>query len=656
MSWTAWRRASDTGSAWTVPSIPTAGLRCNPQKLLVDPYARAIDGEVTYSAAAYGHDLADRNRPSALDSAGVMPRSVMVQEVPPVGPDDRGGLPVGVSRPNRHLSDTVFYEVHVKGVTQRHPDVPPEIRGTYAGLAHPAVLDRLVALGVTAVELLPVHHHVPEAFLLERGLTNYWGYNSIGYLAPFAGYSAAARAGRRGGEVAEFRSMVTALHEAGLEVVLDVVYNHTAEAGEGGPTISLRGLDNQSYYRLDPNAPRHYVDTSGCGNGLNVGNPACLRLIMDSLRYWVSDMGVDGFRFDLAPALARQHGGFDDVSAFFDLVWQDPVISQVKLIAEPWDVGQSDSYDVGRFPPGWSEWNGAYRDTVRDFWRSHEGVLPQFATRLGGSPDLYTRHGRGPDASVNLVTVHDGFTLADMVSYNGKHNEANGEDNRDGTNENRSWNCGVEGPTADPAILELRDRQCRAMLATVLLSRGVPLLLGGDELGRTQGGNNNGYCQDNEISWWDWSLSGAALEPFVAQLIALRHAQPALRRRRYPEHPEAERWFTPGGEPMTDRDWADSGAKSVALVLSGSVDPDIGDDGTPQIGDDVALLINAWWEPLAFALTWSSGGPWIVAADSYDPGRRGAMTEQTLVVGPRSLVAVRTVDADWNEPSAAPMS
>ena len=610
---------------------PATGRRANPNKLLLDPYARAISGAVTVTPAAYGYDPADPRRPSGLDSAPVMPRSVLVA---PTGGADPG------LRPGRHLNDSVIYEIHVKGFTARHPEVPPALRGTYAGLAHPAAVDHLRRLGVTAVELLPVHHHVSEPFLAQRGLTNYWGYNTIGYLAPHADYSAAVRAGRPGGQVAEFRDMVATLHAAGIEVILDVVYNHTAEGDAGGPTIGFRGLDNAAYYRLDPRDPARYIDTSGCGNALNVGNPTCLRLIMDSLRYWVTEMGVDGFRFDLAPSLARQDGSFSRLAAFFDLVWQDPVIAQVKLIAEPWDVGQGDSYDVGRFPPGWSEWNGRFRDTVRDLWRSHDGLLPDLATRLAGSSDLYGPRRRGPDASINLVTVHDGFTLTDLVSYDRKHNEANTEHNRDGTDDNRSWNCGVEGPTADPQVTALRDRQRRALLSTLLLARGVPLLLGGDELGRTQGGNNNAYCQDNEITWFDWTSVDAALRDFTASLIALRHAHPALRRRGYPVHPEALRWFRPDGAAMAARDWADPGGKSIAMVVSGTLDADLADDGTPMLDDDLAVLINAWWEPETFVPTWA-GGPTVIESDSHDPERAGTKADGAVVVGPRSVVLLR---------------
>ena len=623
------------------PYRPSAGQRCNPAKLLLDPYARANSGEVVFGPALLG-PAPDGGQPNSLDSAAAVPKSVMVPALPPIGPDAAGRLPDGEHRPNRHLADTVIYELHVKGFTRQHPAVPAELRGTYAGLAHPAAIEHLSSLGVTAVELLPVQHSVPEAFLVQRGLTNYWGYNTIGFFAPHPQYSAAARHGDIGGEVAEFREMVRALHAADIEVILDVVYNHTAEGGADGPTLSFRGLDNQAYYRMDPGNNWSYVDTSGCGNSLNVGNPACLRLIMDSLRYWVTEMGVDGFRFDLAPSLARQDGAFSGDSAFFDLVWQDPVLAQVKLIAEPWDVGQGDSYDVGRFPAGWSEWNGKFRDTVRDVWRSHDGLLSDLATRLAGSPDLYTRHRRGPDASVNLVTVHDGFTLLDLVSYDDKHNEANTEHNNDGTNDNRSWNCGVEGPTQDPAVVELRARQRRAILSTLLLSRGVPLLLGGDELGRSQQGNNNAYCQDNEIAWWDWSAPDLDLQAFVSELLALRSRHPVLRRRGYPTRADTIRWYTPAGEPMSDADWADQEAKSIALVLDGTLEPDLDDDGKPLLDDDLVLLLNAWWEPLVFRLSYGDAGSFVVESDSADPGRRGtAVTDGSFEVGSRSVALLR---------------
>jgi len=506
----------------------------------------------------------------------------------------------------------------------------------------------LVDLGVTAVELLPVHQSVPESFLPQRGLTNYWGYNTIGYFAPNHGYSAAVRAGRPGGQVAEFKAMVNALHAAGLEVILDVVFNHTCEAGPEGPTLCFRGLDNAAYYRLEPGDPSRYVDTTGCGNSLNAGDPATLQLIMDSLRYWITEMHVDGYRFDLAPTLARQDGGFDQVSAFFDLVAQDPVVSQAKLIAEPWDVGQMDSYDVGRFPPLWREWNGKYRDAMRDFWRSHPIGIGEFATRFAGSSDLYGGRGRRPTASVNLITVHDGFTLADLVSYDAKHNEANGESNRDGTDDNRSWNCGTEGPTDDPAILALRERQSRAMLATLLLSFGVPMLLGGDEFGRTQQGNNNAYCQDNEITWFDWSSVDKDLLAFTRRLIAFRREHPVFRRRRFLAGKEAAElaWYTFAGTPMTGPDWADPGALSVAIYLDGSDDPDLAEDGSPMLDDDFLVLVNAWWEPLDFVIPPVRDGlTWRPEIDSYDPaaaaGAPPGQAGDRVTVGPRSVTVLR---------------
>src|ERR1700754_2429934 len=514
------------------------GLRYNPAKLLLDPYARAIDGECRFGPELFDYAADNAAAPGPLDSAGHMPRRLVTAPQPPIPP---------TPGPGHALADTILYEVHVRGFTATHPDVPPELRGTYAGLAHQAALEPLVHLGVTAVELLPVHHNVPESFLVERGLTNYWGYNTIGFFAPHAAYSAAVRAGQPGGQVDEFRNMVDALHTAGLEVVLDVVFNHTAEGGAGGPTFCHRGLDNGAYYRLDPADPSRYVDTTGCGNLLNTADATTLRLIMDSLRYWGSEMGVDGFRFDLAPTLGREHGDFDPFSAFFDVVGQDPVVSQVKLIAEPWDVGRMDSYDIGRFPPLWSEWNGRFRDTVRDWWRSHDRLLPDFAARLCGSADIYDRpdEGRRPSASVNFVTVHDGFTLNDLVSYDAKHNEANTENNRDGTDDNRSWNCGAEGPTGDGDVNALRERQKRAFLVTLLLSAGVPLLSGGDEIGRTQQGNNNAYCQDNEITWFDWSAVDQDLLQFTKDVIALRRRHRVFRRRRYQTGKDAAdlRWF-----------------------------------------------------------------------------------------------------------------
>jgi glycogen operon protein len=622
------------------PYDPARGLRCNPAKLLLDPYARAISGHVEFGPEVLGYAVGNPDAPSALDSAGHMPRSLVV--------DGAFGWADG-SPLRRRYSDTIIYEMHVKGFTMRHPGVPAELRGTYAGLAHEAAVAYLVDLGVTAVELLPVHQNVPEGFLVQRGLTNYWGYNTIGYFAPHNGYSAAVRAGRPGGQVAEFKAMVDALHAAGLEVILDVVFNHSAEADQMGPTLCFRGLDNPAYYRLDPADPSRYIDTTGCGNSLNAGDTLTLQLIMDSLRYWLTEMHVDGYRFDLAPSLARQEGGFDQMSAFFDLVAQDPVVSQAKLIAEPWDVGQMDSYDVGRFPPLWREWNGKYRDAMRDFWRSHQIGIGEFATRFCGSADLYSgAERRRPTASVNLFTVHDGFTLADLVSYNDKHNEANGENNRDGTDDNRSWNCGTEGPTADPAILALRARQARAMLTTELLSFGVPMLLGGDERGRTQQGNNNAYCQDNELTWFDWSSVDDELLAFTRRLIAFRQQHAVFRRRRFLAGAEAAElgWFTPAGTPMTGADWADAGARSLAIYLDGSDAPDRAQDGTPLLDDDFLVLFNAWWEPLEFVIPGTRAGlEWRAEIDSYDPAAPAAAPPRhagdRVTVGPRSVAALR---------------
>jgi glycogen operon protein len=620
------------------PYDPANGWRCNPRKLLLDPYAKATSGAVRFGPELLGFSVEEPDQPSELDSAGFVPRSLVV---------DPHYVWSDSPRPRHRYADTIFYEVHVKGFTMRHPDVPAELRGTYAGLAHPAAIKHLVDLGVTAIELLPVHQHVPESFLVRRGLTNYWGYNTIAFLAPHDEYSAAVRAGHAGGQVAEFKGMVDALHAAGLEVILDVVFNHTAEGNQLGPTLCHRGVDNPAYYRLVPGNPRLYYDTTGTGNSLNAGDPTTLRLIMDSLRYWLTEMRVDGFRFDLAPTLARQEGGFDQVSAFFDLVAQDPLVSQAKLVAEPWDVGQGDSYDLGRFPPLWREWNGRYRDSMRDFWRSHPG-LGEFADRFTGSADLYSRGGRRPTASVNLITVHDGFTLADLVSYNDKHNEANGEGNRDGTNDNRSWNCGVEGPTSDPDILALRSRQQRAFLATLMLSFGVPLLLGGDEVGRTQRGNNNAYCQDNEISWFDWSIVDETLLAFTRRLIALRQEHPVFRRRRFLAGTEASElgWYTPSGRPMAAVDWADSQARCIAIYLDGSDDPDRADDGRPMVDDDFLVLVNSWWEPLNFTLP--SPRPnqrWCAELDTFDPaavtGAAVLNAGSVRAVGPRSLVVLR---------------
>ncbi len=623
------------------PWDPAHGLRCNPAKLLLDPYARAVHGEVAFGPELVDYDLDHPDAPSSLDSAGRVPRSLVIASE--FDWDDDAPL-------QRQSSDSIMYELHVKGFTMRHSGVPEPLRGTYAGLAHSAAIGHLTQLGVTCVELLPVHQYVPEEFLTRRGLTNYWGYNTIGYFAPHHGYSAAVRSGQPGGQVAEFKAMVKALHRAGLEVILDVVFNHTCEGGVGGPTLSFRGLDNPTYYRLVPGNLSQYYDTTGTGNSLNAGSPVTLRLIMDSLRYWLTEMHVDGFRFDLAATLARQEGGFSRLSAFFDLVWQDPVVSQAMLIAEPWDVGQMDSYDLGRFPPLWREWNGRYRDSMRDFWRSQEiGGIGEFATRFAGSSDLYEPDRRTPTASVNLITVHDGFTLRDLVSYDTKHNEANGENNRDGTDDNRSWNCGAEGPTPDPEVLALRSRQSRAMLTTLLLSFGVPLLLGGDELGRTQHGNNNAYCQDNEISWFDWSAVDSDLFSFTRDLVEFRRAHPVFRRRRFLTGAEADElgWFTPAGTPMTQGDWTDPSALALGIYLDGSGDPDEAPDGTPLLDDDFLVLVNAWWEPLDFTVPPARPGQtWLAEIDTHDPGApaHAAGPRQAgdkVTVGPRSVSILR---------------
>ncbi len=623
------------------PWDPARGLRCNPAKLLLDPYARAISGTVSFGPEVLAHDLANPDAPSTLDSSAHMPRSLVVD--PAFNWQD-------ANRPWRRYSDTVLYEVHVKGFTMRHPDIPPQLRGTYAGLAHEAAIAHLVDLGVTTVELLPVHQNVPESFLLDRGLTNYWGYNTIGFFAPHNGYSAHVRGGLPGGQVGEFKAMVDKLHQARLEILLDVVFNHSAEGGPNGPTLSFRGIDNPAYYRLAPGDPRDYYDTTGTGNSLNAGDPITLQLMMDSLRYWLEEMHVDGFRFDLAPTLARQEGGFDKVAAFLDMVAQDPVVSRAKMVAEPWDVGQMDSYDLGRFPPLWREWNGKYRDSMRDFWRSEPIGIGEFADRFAGSADLYGTAGRRPTSSVNLITVHDGFTLRDLVSYDDKHNEDNGEDNRDGTSDNRSWNCGAEGPTDDPGVNALRARQSRAMLTTLMLSFGVPLLLGGDEMGHTQHGNNNAYCQDNETTWFDWANTDDELLEFTRRLIAFRRAHPVFRRRRFLAGAEAAelQWFTPQGAPMDGTDWADGSALAIGIYLDGSDDPDRAEDGSALLDDDFLVLVNAWWEPLDFTLpeTRPQAG-WQVEIDTYDPvlpdapATASAAAAVRVTVRPRSVVVLK---------------
>jgi glycogen operon protein len=602
----------------TGPYDPARGLRCNPAKLLIDPYAKATDGQLVWGDELLGYQPGDPDAPSDVDSAPSVPRSLVADPSFAWGAD---------RRPATRYRDTIIYELHVKGFTQTRGDVPPELRGTYAGLAWPPVLEYLTGLGVTAVELLPVHQFVTSGQLAAAGRTNYWGYNSICFFAPHDGYSAAVRAGHPGGQIAEFQAMVRTLHAAGLEVLLDVVFNHTAEGDGLGSTLCYRGLDNLAYYRLAPGDLRSYVDTTGCGNSVNADHPICLRMITDSLRYWLTEMHVDGFRFDLAPSLAREDGDFNRLAAFFDLVAQDPVISQAKLIAEPWDVGQPDSYGVGRFPALWSEWNGRFRDTVRDFWRGAEGALPDFATRIAGSADLYAPGPRSPDASINFVTAHDGFTLRDLVSYERKRNEANGEGNRDGSEDNRSWNCGTEGPTRDRQILALRARQSRALLGTLLLSRGVPMLLAGDELGRTQGGNNNAYCQDNAVSWLDWEAADTDLLAYTRRLIALRRAHPVMRRSRFLADPGYVVWYTPAGRAMTSADWQSRDSRSVAAYVDGTVAPDPDAQGRPAVDDDVLLLLNGSPQPVTFTVPEvGKRCSWRAEVNSFDLGAEMADT------------------------------
>jgi glycogen operon protein len=596
------------------PWAPPLGQRCNPSKLLLDPYAKAIEGDVRWDPAVFPYRFGAPEGPSASDSAPFVPKSVVVNPYFDWGND---------RPPRTPAHETVIYEAHVRGLTARHPEVPEPLRGTYAGLGHPAIVEHLKALGISAIELLPVHQFVHDAHLVERGLRNYWGYSSIGYFAPHDEYAAAGRAGQ---QVAEFKSMVRALHAAGIEVILDVVYNHTAEGNHLGPMLSLKGIDNASYYRTVADDPRYIMDYTGCGNSLNMRHPHVLQLVMDSLRYWVLEMHVDGFRFDLAAALARELHDVDRLSAFFDLIQQDPVVSQVKLIAEPWDLGDG-GYQVGNFPPQWSEWNGRFRDGVRDYWRGADEALGDFALRFTGSPDLYGDSGRRPWASVNFVTAHDGFTLRDLVSYDAKHNEANGEDNRDGENANRSWNCGAEGPTDDPAVRALRSRQQRNLLATLLLSQGIPMLLAGDEVGRSQQGNNNAYCQDGPLSWIDWESADAELLDFARRLVALRAAEPVFRRRRFFEgrgdggSAVADiAWFRPDGSEMGEEDWRTGFAKSLGVFLNGDAISGPGPRGEAVRGSSFLLLFNAHCEPVSFRLPDASyGAGWAALLDTNAP-------------------------------------
>ncbi|POX38639.1 glycogen debranching enzyme GlgX [Streptomyces sp. Ru73] len=631
------------------PYEPAKGLRCNSAKLLLDPYARAVSGTIDWDEAVYGYHFGKPDSRNDLDSAPHTMASVVVNPYFDWG-DDRP--------PRTDYHETVMYEAHVKGLTMLHPGLPQELRGTYAALAHPVIIEHLRELGVTALELMPVHQFVNDHRLVDEGLANYWGYNTIGFFAPHNAY---ASWGDRGQQVLEFKSAVRALHQAGIEVILDVVYNHTAEGNHMGPTLSFRGLDNPSYYRLADD-PRYYMDTTGTGNSLLMRSPHVLQLIMDSLRYWVTEMRVDGFRFDLAATLARQFHEVDRLSSFFDLVQQDPVVSQVKLIAEPWDVGEG-GYQVGNFPPLWTEWNGKYRDTVRDLWRGEPQTLAEFGSRLTGSSDLYQDDGRRPLASVNFVTCHDGFTLHDLVSYNEKHNEANGEENRDGESFNRSWNCGAEGETDDPEVLELRARQIRNFIATLMLSQGVPMLSHGDEFGRTQKGNNNAYCQDNELAWVHWPEEGedgehtGSLEllDFVRQMVWLRRDHPVFRRRRFfhgrpmeGTHDELSdiAWFTAEGEEMEQRDWQAAHAKSLMVFLNGSAISEPGVRGERISDDSFLLLFNAHGEEKEFTVPVDHGRQWQAVVDTANPkavaeGGPKVRAGDTLTLVGRSLMVLQ---------------
>jgi isoamylase len=637
------------------PYEPEAGHRFNPAKLLLDPYAKAVSGTVNWGDEVFGYTLGDERADLARDerdSAPFVPKCVVVDPAFSWGGDER---------PRTPWHKTLIYELHVKGFTRLHPDVPAELRGTYAGLAHPSVVEYLLSLGVTAVELLPVHHFVSGKHLIEQGLTNYWGYNSIGFFAPDARYSSA---GALGAQVSEFKTMVRTLHRAGLEVVLDVVYNHTGEGNHLGPTLCFRGIDNAAYYRLAQGGPRYYMDYTGCGNTLNMTHPRTLQLIMDSLRYWAQEMRVDGFRFDLASALARELHEVDRLGAFFDIIHQDPVLSQVKLIAEPWDLGEG-GYQVGNFPVLWAEWNGVYRDQVRGFWRGDPGLVDDMAFRLTGSSDLYERGGRRPYASVNFVTAHDGFTLADLVSYNEKHNEENGEGNRDGHDDNLSWNCGAEGPTADPEINALRARQRRNFLATLLLSQGVPMLVAGDERLRTQRGNNNAWCQDNEVSWLDWSLDDERrdLVEFTRHLIRLFHRHPVLRRRKFFQGRKIRgsevkdlTWFRADGREMTEEDWRDQSARGISVRLAGDAIDETDERGRRVGGDTLLLVLNAHHGQVSFVLpAHRAEVRWELLLDTREPTGRRRQPRRLVRGGAayraesRSLALFRMVESDADE-------
>jgi isoamylase len=621
------------------PYAPEEGHRFNPHKLLIDPYAKAISGTLRWSDALYGYTLGDPREDlsfSTQDSAAAIPKCVAVESAFSWGDDRPPGVP---------WSRTVIYECHVKGMTMRHPQVEEAVRGTYLGLAADPIVDHLVSLGVTAVELLPAHQFVADRHLAERGLTNYWGYNSIGFFAPDVRYAT----GGLGQQVAEFKTMVKRLHRAGIEVILDVVYNHTGEGNQLGPTLSLRGVDNASYYRLSPEGRRYYMDFTGCGNSLNMLHPRTIQLIMDSLRYWVLDMHVDGFRFDLAPVLARELYEVNRLGTFFDIIHQDPVLSQVKLIAEPWDLGPG-GYQVGNFPNGWAEWNGKYRDAVRRFWRGDPGMVPELASRLSGSSDLYAMSDRNPHASINFVTCHDGFTLEDLVSYERKHNEANGEDNRDGTDDNLSRNWGIEGPTDSVPVLRMRERMKRNFLATLVLSQGVPMLSHGDELGRTQRGNNNAYCQDNETSWVDWTLDQRRREllEFTRRLLAIFHANPVLRRRKFfrgrpltPAGMPDVAWIRPDGGEMTEADWGAGDNHVLGMLIYGEAADELDDRGRPITGDTLLLLANGGPRSRYVSLPrLERPGGWYELVNTGRPVLRPARLTALNLVG-HSLVLLR---------------
>jgi isoamylase len=602
------------------PWEPPRGHRCCPTKLLLDPYCKAVEGAIQWSDAMYPYRPGQpEGTCSTADNAALTHKSVVINPYFDWRKEHRPNIP---------LEDTIIYEVHVKGFTKRHPAVPADLRGTYAGLAHPAIIDYLKGLGITAVELMPVHQFVHDRQLVDKGLRNYWGYNSICYFAPHNEYCSTGQ--HRGQQVQEFKQMVHDLHEAGIEVILDVVYNHTAEGNHLGPMLCYKGIDNPAYYRLVDKDPQHYMDFTGTGNSLNMRHPHVLQLVMDSLRYWITEMHVDGFRFDLAATLARELKEVDRLSAFFDVIQQDPIISQVKLIAEPWDVAEG-GYQVGKFPPLWSEWNGIYRDTIRDYWRAQGTTLGQLASRFTGSSDLYENTGRRPHASVNFVTAHDGFTLHDLVTYNEKHNEANLEDNKDGTDDNRSWNCGVEGETDDPAINDLRDRQKRNFLATLLLSQGIPMLRGGDEISQTRKGNNNAYCQDNETSWYDWEHVDEELKEFTSRLIQLRQEHPVFRRRGWFQGRSIRGtgtgdigWFRPDGVEMVDEDWKGGFYKSLQVFLLGELGY-VDRRGEPVVDDDFLILFNAHWEDAMFRLALAEKErPWQLVLDTSARPEDGA--------------------------------